>query len=840
MHHNRTWPLDLILLRTQRNRILPVTGGVFELKAIFDTTTSTSLTWTESSPKPDTYRIERSTDGISFSTVTSAAADVFSYTDTGRTESTEYYYRIIPVLNAADQPASNIASTWTVPATPTGLTATAISSTQINLAWSDVSTGNTAQSIQRRSPAGSGSYSFIASVGATATSYSDTGLTLATQYEYQVAATNPATQSAWSTAANATTTGGGPPASSWTLDFSTGEPWSNGTNYVFSSTASTTRTYVNSSGYVAPCVANRWTNSEVIASWPTVTITNCNTAANSTTAPDGTTTADTVSATTTSASHWVRGQAAGAAAVSGANCTWSVYLKAGGGVGATYGLIAVESSGTPDRTTRVIYDLTTGARTQELSSNSPTGVESPAQAENCGNGWWRVWLRQDINGTSHQRCFVGLTNVSTSATLFPTFAGAASDADFIYVWGAQYVIGSAALPYSATTTSSNGIPRLTHNSSGSRLGLLVEGQRANLLQRSEEFDNAYWSKDGILAFGSGSTANAATAPDNTTTADLCTESSANAGHSLNSTTVNANRSGGVTCSVYAKKPSSNGRNHVSIGGQFTTLTNVHGIVIFDLTNGQYVAQSGFTALTLTSYGSEDVGNGWYRFWIVVTEGGAGTSAFSFRPGPAISTATSSYGRPLYAGNGTDGVLLWGAQVENAATPSSYIPTTTASITRQADIAYVETADVTNWGRPGSFVVEYYKPLEQSGGVVVADDDGAGNAGRLGVEYSAGGPRIVYGTSSAGAGGTDSAGLNKIGWAWDGSGAATRSALNGSALDTSLATSFDPTLTDGINLGGNIDWTSLPLTVSGQPNVVIRKVRFWNSQLSAADLNTLTT
>lgn len=179
-------------------------------------------------------------------------------------------------------------------------------------------------------------------------------------------------------------------------------------------------------------------------------------------------------------------------------------------------------------------------------------------------------------------------------------------------------------------------------------------------------------------------------------------------------------------------------------------------------------------------------------------------------------------------------------MEEASTASSYIPTTTASVTRSADLAYVETADVTNWGRPGSFVVEYYKPLEQSGGVVVADDDGAGNAGRLGLEYSAGGPRIVYGTSGAGSGGTDTAGLNKIGWAWNGSGASTRSALNGSALDTSLETSFDPTLTDGINLGGNIDWTALPLTVSGQPNVVIRRVRFWNSQLSAADLNTLTT
>ena len=836
MHHNRTWPLDLILLRTQRNRILPVTGGVFELKAAPDTTISTSLTWTEASPKPDTYRIERSTDGISFSTVTSAGADIFSYTDTGRTESTEYYYRIVPVLDGVDQPASNVASTWTVPSTPTSLTATAISSTQINLAWTDVSTGNTAQSIQRRSPAGSGSYSFIASVGATETSYNDTGLTVATQYEYQVAATNPATQSAWSTAANATTTGGGPPSASWTLDFSSGEPWANGTNYVFSSTASTSRTFVNSSGYVAPCVANLWTNSEVIASWPAVTINNCNTAANSTAAPDGTTTADTVSATTTNAFHAVRGQAAGTASISGANHTWSVYLKAGGGVGATYGYIAVESSGTPDRTTRVIYDLTTGARTQELSSNSPTGVESPAQAENCGNGWWRVWLRQDINGTARQRCFVGLTNVSTSTSLFPAFAGAASDADFIYVWGAQYVIGSAPLPYSATTSSSNGIPRLTHNSSGSRLGLLVEGSATNLAQYSEDFANAYWTKSSVTIDDNGGSF--WTSPANASDAVLLEQVSGLNVHNIlrQFTSVTNN-----CFSIFAKKQTTSGVGryvYIVLRGAGSDYASA----VFDLDAGT-VSQSSNVGSTWSSVGDgiEDYGNGWYRCHIRATRTSATTNVYVGLANSGTPTMSNS-GQSYNAANSTDGVYIWGAMYEaRNGPPTSYIETpSNASVTRSADIAYVETADVTNWGRPGSFVVEYYKPLEQSGGVVVADDDGAGNAGRLGVEYSAGGPRIVYGTSGSGSGGTDTAGLNKVGWAWDGSGAATRSALNGSALDTSLATSFDPTLTDGINLGGNIDWTTLPLTVSGQPNVVIRRVRFWNSQLSAADLNTLTT
>jgi len=184
--------------------------------------------------------------------------------------------------------------------------------------------------------------------------------------------------------------------------------------------------------------------------------------------------------------------------------------------------------------------------------------------------------------------------------------------------------------------------------------------------------------------------------------------------------------------------------------------------------------------------------------------------------------------------------MWGVQSEAQTSVSSYIPTTTASVTRSADLAYIDPANVINWGRPGSFVVEYYKPLNQAGNVVVAEDDlTPGDDGRLGVAYSSGGPRIVYGTSSAGSGGTDVASLNKIGWAWDGSGAATRSALNGVALDNSLGTTFDPADTNGISLGGDIDFSALPLTVSNQPNVIIRKVTFYDSQLSAADLQTIT-
>ena len=92
------------------------------------------------------------------------------------------------------------------PAGPISLTATAVSSSQINLTWS-VSAGATGYEIERSLTAASG----FAEIGtATTTSYSDTGLTSGTTYYYLVIATGGGKSSAASNTASATTTGTAP------------------------------------------------------------------------------------------------------------------------------------------------------------------------------------------------------------------------------------------------------------------------------------------------------------------------------------------------------------------------------------------------------------------------------------------------------------------------------------------------------------------------------------------------------------------------------------------------------------------------------------------------------
>ncbi|MFN8503844.1 fibronectin type III domain-containing protein [Kouleothrix sp.] len=91
------------------------------------------------------------------------------------------------------------------PAAPSGLGASAASSSQVSLSWSDNASDETGFKIERCSGVGCSSFAQVGTAGANATSYSDTGLVASTSYTYRVRATNGGGDSAYSNTASATT-----------------------------------------------------------------------------------------------------------------------------------------------------------------------------------------------------------------------------------------------------------------------------------------------------------------------------------------------------------------------------------------------------------------------------------------------------------------------------------------------------------------------------------------------------------------------------------------------------------------------------------------------------------
>ncbi len=165
-----------------------------------------NLDWKDNrEPDLSHYNVFRSTSsGGPYSPLVSEVS-VSEYSDTGLTSGTTYYY-VVTAVNTSDKESaySNVASATTEgghvepPVAPTNLTATAVSSSQIDLTWTDNADNEKGFKIERNSLQ-------IDIVGANVTSYSDTGLDPSTTYTYRVRAYNDEGDSAYSNDALATT-----------------------------------------------------------------------------------------------------------------------------------------------------------------------------------------------------------------------------------------------------------------------------------------------------------------------------------------------------------------------------------------------------------------------------------------------------------------------------------------------------------------------------------------------------------------------------------------------------------------------------------------------------------
>jgi len=337
-------------------------------------------------------------------------------------------------------------------------------------------------------------------------------------------------------------------------------------------------------------------------------------------------------------------------------------------------------------------------------------------------------------------------------------------------------------------SASTDVARLTHNSSGSRLGLLVEESRTNLALQSENSNSNMGSTANVT-----NTANDAISPDNTTTADR--QEITSTGYSYKGG-VYSRPAGTYVASLYIKQKSAS----QSVG--------------FRLVDGNGVG----TATTITTTAD------WQRIQVAHTTTATGSLQFGLDQRTAVG------------GPGTSAdVLVWGYQLEEGSAPTSYIPTTTATVTRSADLAHVLDSSITSWGDPGALVIHFYPPGKA--GTLLSTDDAS--TAQVGIEASSTtAARAFWSSGSTSTGTIGSSGVQKAVHYWNGG--TSKFCINGGTVQSGT-NNLTIANTDFVTLGAEAtDSSNVPGTFSQYANCVIRKVEFYSGTLTDANLQTVTT
>jgi hypothetical protein len=212
----------------------------------------------------------------------------------------------------------------------------------------------------------------------------------------------------------------------------------------------------------------------------------------------------------------------------------------------------------------------------------------------------------------------------------------------------------------------------------------VEESRSNLLIGSEDIEN---STDWVRS-NCGISTNITTAPNGTLTAEKIVDDNTINQRWVRRRVVGVATNTLITASVFFKFDSTNlsarGFSFVvtdaETGGSSYSSINIR-------TNGSITFTQDFPN---TTGGLVALPNGWYRSHVTFTNGSI--SQLSVRLQPLLD----SNGAAVYQGDGSSGVFVWGAQLETGAFPTSYIPTTTSTVTRTADNVSMVGENFSSW------------------------------------------------------------------------------------------------------------------------------------------------
>jgi hypothetical protein len=369
--------------------------------------------------------------------------------------------------------------------------------------------------------------------------------------------------------------------------------------------------------------------------------------------------------------------------------------------------------------------------------------------------------------------------------------------------------------YIPTTSTINSAPRFDHNpTTRESLGLLVEEARTNLVLQSEDFSTT-WTNNG-----SSENVNAIIAPNGTLTADALVDTAVSEIHAFSQSIAGLAGSTAYTFSCFMKKGSKDFGALVFVPNS-SWAGGAGASVFFNLNTGVVGTTTNATA-SIQAYPS-----GWYRCIATVTTVAS--------PGTVTARIGSSLtgGSQTYTGAGDEAIYVWGAQLEAASFPTSYIPTTTATVTRAADVVSITGSNFSSWYRQDAVSVFSQSTKSNAAtGAPFSINDGTSN-NRISSLVTASNITAARNTAGAGVLFTPStanppvSGLNKIAQASTN----LDHAVVGNGGTVATAATYGMPVVDRLDIGNQLAGSYL--------NGSLARLTFWPTRLSNSTLQAIT-
>jgi len=336
-------------------------------------------------------------------------------------------------------------------------------------------------------------------------------------------------------------------------------------------------------------------------------------------------------------------------------------------------------------------------------------------------------------------------------------------------------------------------------------GLLIEGSAINLAYHSENLSNAVWAVDNSGATNPVVTSVSATTPGNGATVYQVVLNKTGGTFSR----VQQNNVTGTTSSTYT----------FSVWMRTVTGTSNVGLRLGSSTGINCLVTTTFTRFTHTYTLADTNANPQIMLWDNIVNND--------------ETAT---------------IYVWGVQVELGASPSSYIPTTTAQVTRNPDLALMTSTNFSSWftgGTTGTFFVDWHggvRGITSTVRSVISTSDQTTKHLHMQQASAAGVLKVAdFGAahSVSTANSITSGARTKGAFNFDGSTSTVNLCLNGGTVATSSAIAFSVAPT-WLVLGGTSTDGSTLTDLTTVLNGSIRQIKYYPTALTSAQLIAMST